>query len=293
VSTCHSADRLADHIETAPPGQHNIKVTGPCEKPRLQDALRCQVCGGAARLFDVVDFNKSCEEARGKFLPLSGAVVYYARCDACGFCYAPEFRWWTPEDFRRHIYNDGYSEVDPDYAGARPAAQATLLRNLFGGQAGRFRHLDYGGGLGLLSRQLREAAWDSSSYDPFIDASSSIAALGQYDFITAFEVFEHVADPNVLMRDVKALLAPGGLVMLSTGLSDGKIVPGQRLTWWYASPRNGHISLFSGASLRALAHNFGLSVCSLSDSLHFLLASIPEWAAHIFQVNGSSGATTA
>jgi hypothetical protein len=33
--------------------------------------------------------------------------------------------------------------------------------------------------------------------------------------------------------------------MFSTLLSDGNIKLGQKLTWWYASPRNGHISLFS------------------------------------------------
>jgi SAM-dependent methyltransferase len=291
VNTPQSAARLADQVQTGAPAHEH--VTGPSEKLRLQDALRCQVCGGTARLFDVVDFNKSCEEARGKFLPLSGAAVYYARCDGCGFCYAPEFRCWTREDFRRHIYNDSYSEIDPDYTGARPTAHASLLCNVFGRHAARFRHLDYGGGLGLLSRLLRAAAWNSSSYDPFIDTSGSIEALGRFDLITAFEVFEHAADPNALMRDLKTLLAPGGLVMLSTGLSDGRIVPGQRLNWWYASPRNGHISLFSGASLTALAGKFGLSVCSSSDSLHFLLSSIPEWAAHVFRLNSPTAAATA
>jgi hypothetical protein len=32
----------------------------------------CPVCRGATDLFDVVDFNKNCEEARGVYLPLSG-----------------------------------------------------------------------------------------------------------------------------------------------------------------------------------------------------------------------------
>lgn len=255
-----------------------------------KEAFRCPTCGSAARLFDVVDFNKSCEEARGRFLPLSGAPVYYARCDACGFCYAPEFSKWSRDDFARHIYNDHYADIDPDYDGARPAAHANLLRNIFGQQAGAIRHLDYGGGLGLLSRLLRETGWNSASYDPFVDTSASIESLGRFDFITAFEVFEHVVDPNALMRDLKALLAPGGIVMLSTGLSDGKIVPGQRLTWWYASPRNGHISLFSGTSLAALARNFGLNVCSSSDSLHFLLSTVPQWAAHMFQVTNPAAA---
>jgi len=255
----------------------------PNEKFIVHDAFRCQVCGGAARLFDVVDFNKSCEEARGKFLPLSGAAVYYARCDACGFCYAPEFRKWTRDDFARHVYNESYVDIDPDYIGARPMAHAKLLRNIFGREAAAVRHLDYGGGRGLLSRLLAETGWSSASYDPFVDTAVSIETLGQFNFITAFEVFEHVVDPIALMHDLKTLLAPGGMIMLSTGLSDGKIVAGQRLTWWYASPRNGHISLFSAASLATLARTFGFDLRSSSDSLHYLLTSVPEWAAHLFR----------
>jgi hypothetical protein len=39
-------------------------------------------------------------------------------------------------------------------------------------------------------------------------------------------------------------------VLFSTLLSDGEIVRGRPLRWWYAAPRNGHISLFSAQSLR-------------------------------------------
>lgn len=37
----------------------------------------CPICNTACTPLDVVDFNKSCEEARGKFLQLSGIAVYY------------------------------------------------------------------------------------------------------------------------------------------------------------------------------------------------------------------------
>ena len=46
----------------------------------MQKNLVCPICATTAKLFDVVDFNKSCEEARGKFLELSGQPVYYAHC---------------------------------------------------------------------------------------------------------------------------------------------------------------------------------------------------------------------
>ncbi len=36
----------------------------------------CKICGGASPLFGVVDFHKSCIEAQGKTLNLSGRPIY-------------------------------------------------------------------------------------------------------------------------------------------------------------------------------------------------------------------------
>ena len=41
----------------------------------LAAVSRCPVCEQAAPLLDRLDFNKSCEEARGKRLPLSGTLM--------------------------------------------------------------------------------------------------------------------------------------------------------------------------------------------------------------------------
>jgi SAM-dependent methyltransferase len=41
----------------------------------------CKLCGGVARLFGVIDFNRNCEEIRGKFLPPAGIPIPYRRCD--------------------------------------------------------------------------------------------------------------------------------------------------------------------------------------------------------------------
>jgi SAM-dependent methyltransferase len=246
--------------------------------------LRCPVCEGAASLLDVVDFNKSCEEARGKFLALSGTSVYYALCGKCGFCFAPELMAWSLDEFRERIYNDDYVEVDPDYVAARPRANAASLISMFGDRAHSIKHLDYGGGEGLLSRLLNNAKWQSKSYDPFVDRGIDLAELGKFDLITAYEVFEHVPNVQRLMSNLRSLLTSDGLVLFTTMLSDGKIVPNQRITWWYASPRNGHISLYSRNSLATLAEKSRFKFGSFSEGFHaFVPESVPHWAAHIFK----------
>ncbi len=243
----------------------------------------CPVCRANASALDVVDFNKSCEEQRNKYLPLSGVPIYYFLCDNCHFCFAPEIYTWDIATFASKIYNDSYIDIDPDYVDARPRSNAKNLIHLFGKQKHLFRHLDYGGGSGLLSQLLRDKQWQSSSYDPFYNKNQAVEKLGQFDLITAYEVFEHVPDVKKLISDLSNLLTPNGVILFSTLLSDGNLVKNQRINWWYAAPRNGHISLFSKASLSILARDNGFSLGSFSIGFHAMWKTVPTWASHIIK----------
>lgn len=244
----------------------------------------CPVCSAPTAALDVVDFNKSAIEAEGHFLPLSGEPIYYFLCDGCGFCFAPAICAWPVQKFKDWIYNDGYAEVDPDYLEVRPRANAALLEQAFGEQRDQIRHLDYGGGNGALSAELRRLGWNSESYDPFQDAGVDLASLGRFDLITSYEVFEHVPDPNALMDTLHDLLKPVGLILFSTLVSDGQVQAKQRLNWWYAAPRNGHISLYSSASLQHLAEQRGFFVASFSAAYHVMAKEIPAWAQHLVKI---------
>lgn len=241
----------------------------------------CPICSAPGEAFDVVDFNKNCMETSGHFLPLSGKPVYYHRCTDCGYTWAPEFANWSDDDFLREIYNDGYAAVDPDYAESRPLGNAQSIMKTFGQSRDQLRHLDYGGGNGRLSAALVAQGWQSASYDPFPARSGTPHAGSRYNLITAFEVFEHVPQPQAMMASLAVLLDEPGLLLFSTLVSDEQIRPGKRLTWWYASPRNGHISLFSRKSLKLLAKRHGLRFGSFNDNLHFCTRQIPDWARHI------------
>jgi len=243
--------------------------------------LKCPVCSEKCELLDVVDFNKSCEELRGFYLPLSGKAVYYALCNSCGFCFAPEFGRWGLGDFEREIYNHDYAIIDPDYLSDRPRANAQIISSMLGEKKDLIRHLDYGGGNGLLSQVLCDQGWNSHSYDPFVNREVSPNELGKFNLITAFEVFEHVPDVSRLMQDLSMLLASPGIIFFSTLLSNSHIKPNERITWWYASPRNGHISLFSNDSLCHLAEKSGFSFGSFSEGAHVFWNTVPSWAKQI------------
>ena len=214
---------------------------------------------------------------------ISGIPVSYVLCASCGFCFAPELGKWTLEEFAEKIYNRDYVLVDPDYVDARPRSNAAGLVAIFGDRAHAVRHLDYGGGRGLLAQLLRESKWQSVSYDPFVNRDADLGQLGKFDLITAFEVFEHVPDVRALMSNLRSLLAPDGIVLFSTLLSDGNIHANQKINWWYAAPRNGHISLYSKMSLKILAKDSGLIFATRSQGQHLFFTKIPPWAEQVIR----------
>lgn len=111
--------------------------------------------------------------------------------------------------------------------------------------------------------------------------------MGQYNFCSAFEVFEHTPDP---IRSLAALLertSPHRLmVFISTGIHDATVSPQTPLAWWYAAPRNGHISLFSRKSLRLPGEKFGLDYSAVSTGTHLLSRGISRREAHWLLLSG-------
>jgi SAM-dependent methyltransferase len=250
------------------------REASPLPPPRpLPPRQRCPICGGEAPQHDLLDFNRSCEDHKGPVLPRSGRLVAYCLCPSCGFCFAPEFLAWEASDFAKYIYNGDYERVDPDCKGERQKDQIEVLERLLGGGKDRISHVDYGAGLGLLSGQLAERGWQSTAYDPYLNRGRKPAQ--RFDLVTAFEVFEHVPHPNALMDDIQSLLKQDGLLLFSTILSDGLIRPSSPLDWWYAAPRNGHISLYSAKSLRLLMERHGFQLVSLSSGYHYAFAGKP------------------
>jgi 2-polyprenyl-6-hydroxyphenyl methylase/3-demethylubiquinone-9 3-methyltransferase len=228
-----------------------------------------------------VDFHKNCEIHRRKVLDLSGIPVYYYRCSHCRFIFTTAFDDFTKEEFLQYIYNEEYLLVDPDYREVRPKGNAATLCSLFSTvKPGRI--LDYGGGDGVLTELLRAAGFPLvETYDPFVPRHSA-RPLGRFDCIVSFEVVEHTTDPAGVFADMNALLADPGVILFSTLIQPADI-DNVGLNWWYAGPRNGHVSLYSKASLAMLVERFGFTFGSFSDGWHVLFREIPDFAQHFLR----------
>lgn len=243
-------------------------------------SLPCKICGAPAKLFDVCDFATYCHRPAGGAETLSGIAVYYYRCSTCGFMFTPLTDSWSAEDFRSRIYNDEYVKYDPGYADERPRTNAALLTNSFGNHRQSISVLDFGGGNGATTEYLKANGFTNAhSYDPISRPDDPLPAH-QFDLVTCFEVLEHANNPMDVVRRLAALSK--GMVLFSTLVQPADIET-QKLRWWYAAPRNGHISLFSRQALTLAWKSVGMTLGSFNDNLHVAFRERPAFAAHLFR----------
>jgi 2-polyprenyl-6-hydroxyphenyl methylase/3-demethylubiquinone-9 3-methyltransferase len=172
--------------------------------------------------------------------------------------------------------------VDPDYQEVRPRGNAVTLCSLFSAARPR-RILDYGGGNGVLTELLHAAGFpQADTYDPFVPRYSA-RPPDRFDCIVSFEVVEHATDPAGAFADMNDLLTDSGLILFSTLVQPADI-DHQGLNWWYAGPRNGHVSLYSRASLAKVVQPFGFKLGSFNDGWHVLFREIPDFAQHFIKL---------
>jgi SAM-dependent methyltransferase len=247
------------------------------------DQRPCKICGVPSSLFGVVDFNRSCDEARGLYLPLSGIAIYYRRCPTCGLLFTNSFDDWTEADFKQYIYNDDYSTLDPEYNEIRPAVNAQFIARAFDKDKSRLRVLDYGGGNGLLSESLRNNGFlATQTYDPFAPEFSR-PPTGKFEIVSCFETIEHLPDPAAGIAALASFVAEPGIVLFSTLVQPADFAT-QRMNWWYIGPRNGHISIFTKLSLEIAWKQQGFTIGSCNDNLHVAFRRVPDFASHLINM---------
>jgi 2-polyprenyl-6-hydroxyphenyl methylase/3-demethylubiquinone-9 3-methyltransferase len=168
---------------------------------------------------------------------------------------------------RDRIYNADYPRADPGFAEARPAGFARALSGWLAPLKSRIASLDHGGGSGRLAALMRQAGFDYDTYDPYF--AGSAAPRRRYDLVTSFEVVEHTPDPVATFTTMLSFLQPEGAVLFSTNLQPPLVTS----DWWYIAPRNGHVSIYTARSLRALAARLGVGFLTLGTHLHLLYRS--------------------
>jgi hypothetical protein len=215
----------------------------------------CKVCDASALLFDEVTV-------------LQKYAVRYFRCDMCGFIQTEE-PYWLVEAYSSAITKQDVGIMERNLDNLE--VTSAVLNSLYPSTK---KAIDFGGGHGIFVRLMRDRGFnfhwaDSHASNDYArgfehDASSS------YDFLTCFEVLEHLRQPIV---ELEAMMSLSPNVLVSTLLLP-EPVPKIR-DWWYYSPLSGqHVAFYTVASLRLIAHRFGRHL--LSRGPYHLFSTEPK-----------------
>lgn len=243
-------------------------------RPITATSVSCKICGGPSDLFGVVDMNRPCEISPNQKFKLAGVPIYYRRCVACSFLFTDAFDDWSVDQFKTHIYNDGYLAVDPDYLTKRPTDNAGVVSRFWAPHRANMRVLDFGGGNDVFSTALRADGFAKVvTYDPMVPEHAT-RPDGKFDLVTCFETLEHVPDPLASIGKMVDCLTEPGAVFYST-LMQPDDFDKQGMSWWYVGPRNGHISIFSRQALALAWAHHGYKTVPLSTGSHLAFRTLP------------------
>jgi len=175
-------------------------------------------------------------------------------------------------------------------AGIHEALAQTLARAVPPGS----RVADLGCGAGAFSQRLADMGFDVLSVDennegvfqaqtPFrqldLENARQMAEFceefaGRFDAVICAEVIEHVENPWLLVRNIASLLAPGGVVIISTpniGSWYSRLrffLNGKFPFFYQADAEYGHIHALSETELELICARAGLEVQSITPAGH-------------------------
>jgi hypothetical protein len=203
----------------------------------------CKICEAPSSFFEAADVLKKYR-------------VQYFRCEKCGFIQT-EAPYWLEEAYSSAIASQDVGIMQRNLMNCEVTS---AVLNLFFPKMSNA--VDFGGGHGVFVRLMRDRGFNFFWSD--LHATNDYARGFEseegstYDFLTAFEVIEHLADP---VSSLSSLMNISENVFVSTCLVPQ---PAPKLfDWWYYVPSTGqHISFYTEESLRLLAIRCGRNIFS-------------------------------
>jgi 2-polyprenyl-3-methyl-5-hydroxy-6-metoxy-1,4-benzoquinol methylase len=231
-------------------------------------ASTCPICGSTS----VVDVGV-----------VPGAVIdrqfQLCRCTSCQFVFVSNPSLEYDALYSEEYYNGKGADTKLNYVGEVQQPTRTVRRYEWRGVLervsdltplpGRPTWLDYGCGTGGLVTYLRARGVDAFGFEqgwcedllrrngvPTIEQDEFALHAGRFDVVSAIEVIEHTTDPVAVLRTIRPLLKPGGLLFMTTG--NAQPFHDRITNWRYVTP-DVHISYFEPATLAAALEAAGFS----------------------------------
>jgi SAM-dependent methyltransferase len=121
------------------------------------------------------------------------------------------------------------------------------------------RVLDYGGGIGYLSRAARLLGLEAQTWDPFL-VRGAPPPRGPFDAVLAVHVVEHGPDLDGTFARLGALLRPEGLLVLAVPNAGGEGYRAHGERWVWAQPPLIHVHHLTELGLRSVLARHGFEV---------------------------------
>jgi SAM-dependent methyltransferase len=150
--------------------------------------------------------------------------------------------------------------------------------------------IDFGAGIGTFSKRLRLAGYHVKCVEPDplqrqrleeqgFETLENITALADdsASFIFSLNVFEHIHDDSVAIREIRQKLKPGGILLI--------YVPAFECLWSSVDEKLCHYRRYSQAMLRRLVEQEGFAIENVryADCLGFISAFV----FRLFNINAS------
>jgi SAM-dependent methyltransferase len=183
----------------------------------------------------------------------------YLRCQRCSLVFVPPGFFLDPAAERAEYELHENDPADPGYRRFLTRLAEPLVERLAAGARG----LDFGCGPGpALAAMLREAGFEVAVYDPFFFPDRAPLS-GNYDFIAATEVVEHLHWPGEELAALWQMLEPGGYLGIMTKL----VLNRDAFSRWHYKNDPTHVAFFSRDTWRWWADQHGAELEFLGDDV--------------------------
>lgn len=214
-----------------------------------------------------------CGSAGPAFLFEKNGAVYY-RCRGCTLEFQSPLP--APTELSRY-YDESYtSGLYKAFSAARLMKQLTAAERLR--EIRRFnprgRLLDVGSGPGVFVAEAQRAGFDARGIELSQVAVNEARLNGlpveqetiesydpekKFEFLTCFDVIEHVLDPRSFLQSAGRLLVPGGRLIMTTPNTRSLTCRLMRSRWYFYIPEE-HLFLFNRRSISAILEQSGFKL---------------------------------
>jgi len=197
----------------------------------------------------------------------------FYKCPNCSLIFTRDY---PPKIKEEKHYQKQWTETQPEFW----KSQADVLLQMTLNYLHPENILDFGSGSGEMARELRSRGLNVTELEPMKNGFLKDQNYSKpFDLIIALEVMEHIHDLWREFQEIDKILAPGGIFLCSTALSNDFIdLPDAAQhfsSWWYKDDFT-HVNFFCNSSLEYLGNKMNWDVDIYANKAFVMIKNIAQ-----------------